>query len=70
MKGKMGSSYCLAFPLDLTWVHVKTSDNKGLDSTTLHTYHSIPQHREFDGFFVKYLYLFYYDYVIFLLGLI
>lgn len=39
--------------------------NKVLDSTTLHTYDTIPQHREFDGFIVKYLYWFYYDYIVF-----
>jgi len=44
------------------------SGNEVLESTTLHTYYTIPQHSEFDGFIVKYLYWFYYDYIVFLIG--
>lgn len=48
--------------------YMTNSGNEVLDSTTLHTYYTIPQHRKFDAFIVKYKYWFYYYYIVFLIG--
>ena len=71
-EGDGGGNTCVfvTFGLSISFKlnpHMTNSGNEVLDSTTLHAYYTIPQHREFDGFIVKYMYWFYCDYIVFLI---